>query len=357
MIAVTGVLLNTEDFNWRAEFWDNYENILRGTRCVQNKARVYLSWDDIVVEGYILKAEAQEQAQNPNYLTFNFVMFLTNYTNVSSIGDPTFPVTGTPINVNPFNMDINGGMLGQEENTTLMVRQLNSTAGVAMTQASVTDVQDSEVGPATINGSVSNSLLQSIRDSMSSPMVSINGTLVPTNQAVGQLTSGRRVAVPTGFAGASVFDDLQISLSSLDPSIVSYENGKMHVLTARLGDKLYSVRGSNPDPAFVPAKYGYIFDNTDEYIARTTNPTGSAKIEGSLFDQQRMNDTQLEQEMSKIFKQWGIDTAPPTDVMDMAKNSQFGTEQVSPTDPTDTIQSIGVTDISAVLSAGSQMVL
>ena len=86
-IQVQGVLLNTDDFNWRAEWWENYNNYLRGTKCVESGSRVTLSWDDIVVQGYILNASAQETSQEQNFVTFTFSMVLTAYQNISNIGD------------------------------------------------------------------------------------------------------------------------------------------------------------------------------------------------------------------------------------------------------------------------------
>lgn len=90
-ISVSGLLINSEDFNWRAEFWENYDKYLRGTRCLINRARVVLSWDDIIVEGYIMGASAQDMAEAPYIVRFSFNMLLTNYVNVSAVGNTTFP--------------------------------------------------------------------------------------------------------------------------------------------------------------------------------------------------------------------------------------------------------------------------
>jgi hypothetical protein len=85
-----GVLLNTWDFNWEAEWWDNYENYLRGTRCVENDARLYLQYDNVMIGGYIIGCASQKQAEQRNFTTFSFTMFITDYTNLSNptLGDP-----------------------------------------------------------------------------------------------------------------------------------------------------------------------------------------------------------------------------------------------------------------------------
>lgn len=92
LIKAQGYLLNTADFNWRAEFWENYDRYFRGTRLVELGARLYLMYDDIILEGYMLNAAAQESAApNKEVIQFSFEMFLTGYTNVSRLGDPDFP--------------------------------------------------------------------------------------------------------------------------------------------------------------------------------------------------------------------------------------------------------------------------
>lgn len=91
MLRVSGLLLNTADFNWRAEFWANYERYFRGTRLVEMGARLYLIYDDAIVEGYMVEASAQENANQPNVIPFSFQMFVTGYTDLSLLGDPNFP--------------------------------------------------------------------------------------------------------------------------------------------------------------------------------------------------------------------------------------------------------------------------
>lgn len=93
VLSISGLLLNTRDFNWRTEFWYNYENVLRGTKLVEQNARVYLFWDDILVEGYIMNATAQETAEMPYHIPFQFNLFVTNHTYLSAVGDDAYPIT------------------------------------------------------------------------------------------------------------------------------------------------------------------------------------------------------------------------------------------------------------------------
>jgi hypothetical protein len=96
MMAFSGILINTQDFNWEAEWWDNYNNELRGTKCVENDARVFLQFDDTLISGYILSANAQKNAQERNWVNFSFQMFITTYTNIKDIGrSEAHPYLGT----------------------------------------------------------------------------------------------------------------------------------------------------------------------------------------------------------------------------------------------------------------------
>ncbi len=87
-VDYSAVLLNTHDFNWRAEWWENYERYLRGTRLVEMGARVYIFYDDIVVEGYILNAAAMEESMAPYQVMLQFRLFITNYQNLSFVEAP-----------------------------------------------------------------------------------------------------------------------------------------------------------------------------------------------------------------------------------------------------------------------------
>lgn len=85
-------LINSQDFNWRAEWWHNYENYLRGTKLVELGARCYMFWDDIVVEGYMINATAQEQSEQPYSVNLQFKFFVTKYQNISLYNVEQFPV-------------------------------------------------------------------------------------------------------------------------------------------------------------------------------------------------------------------------------------------------------------------------
>jgi len=96
-LDVQAILVDSQDFNWYAEFWENYNQYLRGTKSVEMGARTYLFYDDNIVEGYMLQAQAQKVSETPLMARLSFRLYLTSYQNISFVGDPNFPVRGSII--------------------------------------------------------------------------------------------------------------------------------------------------------------------------------------------------------------------------------------------------------------------
>lgn len=96
-LDVSAVLVDSLDFNWHAEFWENYERYFRGTKLVEMGARTYLFYEDNIVEGYMLNATAVKTSDAPLMVRLQFRLYLTNYSNISIIGDPAFPIRGSLI--------------------------------------------------------------------------------------------------------------------------------------------------------------------------------------------------------------------------------------------------------------------
>jgi hypothetical protein len=77
VLAVRGILFNSQDFNWKNEFLTNYDRFLRGTRCVETKSRVFLGFDDVVAQGYLLSVQVNYDKDMPVAVPFGFSMLLT----------------------------------------------------------------------------------------------------------------------------------------------------------------------------------------------------------------------------------------------------------------------------------------
>lgn len=89
-LQIQGILLNSADFDWKNEFWKNYDEYLRGTKLVENNARLYLYFDDVVVEGYMIQAASTYTSDSPYHLPFSFQLFVTNYAILSTAGSVVF---------------------------------------------------------------------------------------------------------------------------------------------------------------------------------------------------------------------------------------------------------------------------
>ena len=315
MISVSGILLNTEDFNWRAEWWENYDQYLRGTQCVRQNTRLYLSWDDIIVEGYITQANAMEDSNNRNLVQFNFQMFLTNYQNISRIGEGAdrAHIQGKEINLDPSEMDLPGN----SNSTTLFVRLQN--------------VQQQEIS----DGQGSASLLDFLRkgqvQSAATRLVELQGQVVDFLSLAGQFVSGRNIRVPRGYEGAAAFDqDVQVALASV-PGAPEIINGERVVKLQAIGNNgLVPNFVANLGSKFTGAHYGPLSDNLDEFVAKQSlDGFSKTQLGDYLFPEQLADDQQAMQHVADVFEKYGIDVDPPDDLKRFFRKTMFGIVSVA----------------------------
>ena len=302
LVAAEGILLNTEDFNWRAEFWENYDRYLRGTKCVQNMTRAILSWDDIVLEGYFIKADAAETAENNNIVKISFQILLTNYANVSQIGNSNFPTTtSAEINLNPYTLDVDPATTGGLRSATEEVRSLNPQ------------------GPTP----KSNSLLQSLRNGINT-VIDLGGTLAPFLDLASQFVYGRNVRVPLGYAGGSVYDqETQIALASVSA------NDRNIILRGVTGNQVLTVPGRTRRTTPTSAYFGKFRDNWDEfitsYIPYPLGPTSPP----NLFAGQKVHESEMLTKARDVFEKFGLDVDPPDEAVLAARRLTFGLMSVA----------------------------
>lgn len=193
VIMVQGVLLNTFDFNWEAEWWFNYDNFLRGTKCVENDARVFLTYDDTLVSGYIISTSSSKNAPEKNQVGFNFQLFVTDYTQLSKVGDPNADQSG---------VEVGSGFAAK------MLRQ-NQYGPMALPYKRGAK----PLGPQM---SLTESLLRqgvsAVRDTMRTARQIANAALIPAAYLDQFLWNPIRV--PIGFAGAVALDETQVDLNA-----------------------------------------------------------------------------------------------------------------------------------------------
>lgn len=90
VLQFSGVLMNTKDFNWKNEWWKNYNDLFRGTRLAEEGARLYIYFDDIVAGGYVVSSSSQISANDPYKCPFSFQLFITDYVDLSTVGSVFF---------------------------------------------------------------------------------------------------------------------------------------------------------------------------------------------------------------------------------------------------------------------------
>jgi hypothetical protein len=86
IIQISGKLLNSKNHDWYNDFYFTYENYLRGTRCVENNAKAYLQFDDVLVEGYIINFNTVKEGFSNNMAPFSMGLLKT-YRTPLNIGE------------------------------------------------------------------------------------------------------------------------------------------------------------------------------------------------------------------------------------------------------------------------------
>lgn len=101
VLQCSGMLMNTQDFNWKNEWWYNYNNFLRGTKAVEHRSRVFLGFDDVLVEGYIMNCSAQYSKDQPYLAPFSFSILLAKPPlDLTDAAAPEVPAVGMSPTVN-----------------------------------------------------------------------------------------------------------------------------------------------------------------------------------------------------------------------------------------------------------------
>lgn len=103
MLMCAAVLLNTRDFNWRDEWWYNYENYFRGTKLAELAARCYLSFENLVIEGLMVNCTAAQSANTPYQVDIQFQYYVSRYhaTSIANSKTGQYPISPS-VRVPPF---------------------------------------------------------------------------------------------------------------------------------------------------------------------------------------------------------------------------------------------------------------
>lgn len=133
-LDVSLVVINSHDFNWEAEWWENYERYFRGTKLVEQGARLYMFYDDNVVEGYMLNSQGSKVSDQPLMVQMSFRLFVTGHRNITFIGDPQFPIRASvalPDNVSLTDPNSAGALFSNLRGIALSEAQAANQADAA----------------------------------------------------------------------------------------------------------------------------------------------------------------------------------------------------------------------------------
>lgn len=255
MMTFQGVLLNTEDFNWEAEWWTNYDTYLRGTKAVESSARVFIFYDETLVSGYILSTSSMKNAQERNHVPFSFQLFVTSWATISSVGDSN------------ADRKPQSKVKGKKEASTFMPKTISGVGPLTNIKLGanglpVTDDSFLSLADAMINNGVKyvNQAFTTVAN-----LVKWGPNLLDINNRL----NGTVVRVPIGFAGMLEYDDPFVQAPP------------------------YDFTG--------PIKFGVYSDNTDEYISAgsqylsSVGPNGANRVQ---FEESR--DTRLSRDKTLV---------------------------------------------------------
>ena len=77
-IQFQGLLLNTQDFNWKEEFLANYDKYFRGTKLVSRGYRAFIRVGDDLIGGYLSGMSVSNSTNGPEEVPFSFDLIVTD---------------------------------------------------------------------------------------------------------------------------------------------------------------------------------------------------------------------------------------------------------------------------------------
>lgn len=272
LMSFQGILANTQDFNWEAEWWWNYENYLRGTRCVENDAMAFLHYDNTIIGGYIVATGSQKNANDKNFVQFQFQMFVTYYAQVNEPGNP-YPYPGqTKPNENPYD-------------------DYHSVQNIDAWRPNLSPLRDFTLQlPTSVSGGKMNipDLLLAVMQAAKNPFKAAWALAGGASKMINDFTqnmSGGVVEVPYGFAGTMAYDDVDLSEYVQSAKVFDAENASM----------MYTTYGRNTDEFVnLSTQYGSVIgaDGIKKLSLGATELYSDIKAGNSLVD--------------RAAKQWGI---------------------------------------------------
>jgi len=276
IMNVQGLLMNTADFNWKNEFWKNYENYLRGTKLVELDARVYFYFDDQIVEGYLLDASASHDASLPYQVPFQFTLFVTSHTYLSLIDDTgMYPVSA--------NVRVPVDNLRDKDNLDNTIKQLRARMDSLRPDELLSTTWAVQQAAEKAAGGVIGK--QAIMSAVISGLSDFEAKTVAFFENIKTYFYGRRMVVPKGIAGS--------------------EN-----LTSRAEFANKATFPGEPIERDLPLRT-FISDNVDEYIGGWAYDLPKSVMEEDI-DLNEIYEEDIEKALLAQLASMGVDISDPT---------------------------------------------
>jgi len=82
----------TVGLDWKNQFQSIYESHYRGTRCVENRSRIYISYENTIVEGFLLNLQVSFAVPLPSLANVAFSMLITGISRIDgALGGDRIP--------------------------------------------------------------------------------------------------------------------------------------------------------------------------------------------------------------------------------------------------------------------------
>ena len=252
MVTCQAVLLNTADFQWEAEWWENYDQYLRGTRLVDRGLRVSLTYEDVLLEGYLVQASTSKSEPNPWAVNLTFTMWVVGVTYLVDVGATSIDAFhdessgASASEFDEFDSDNATGPTMSEEVRARNIQALSSTSGIGLIGA--------------VRNAVST--VNSFTDKVGSAVDSALDWLY-----------GRNLVIPAGLAGSERVAGSAAFAEGNGAVLLSTAGGVLSVSEGSI-----TVRAPVRVSATVAPKGNFYDDNVDEYPTRyasVVKPTGA----------------------------------------------------------------------------------
>lgn len=260
MLSCNAVLLNTADFQWEAEWWENYDQYLRGTRLVDRGARAVLTYEDVVIEGYLVQASTTKSEPNVWAVNLNFTMWVTGVTYLIDVGGPK---------VDSFHAGLGDGRSPASEFDEF---DSDTTGAPSMLE----EVRARNIAALATSGTGLIGALQSAVETVNTFTDKVGAAI---DGALDWLY-GRNMVIPAGFAGSERIAGPAAFAEGTGVWQITTAGGKVSLTSATV-----TVRAPVSFAARIQPKGNFFDDNYDEYPARYTAGNSSApEAEVALAD-------------------------------------------------------------------------